>query len=741
MRVLLLIVWTLLAGLPAAAKDLDDVVGRTELVVRSAPYAFVVGRSVQEQALAERLARLGYRRVEGEPTEEGTFAVDGRSWQIHRRGHRIASRDLGSMRIVLEVDDKGVVRGLRTPGATPLREGARGVWLEPEVLATSWQADRAREVPVALDDLPDHAWQPLLALEDHRFFEHAGVSGRALARATLANARAGGVSEGGSTLTQQLIKNRDLKPRRSVDRKASEAVRALALEASWTKREILEQYLNSVYYGHVDGVGIYGIGQASRTWFGKDASELALHEAALLAAMVQAPNGMNPVRHPERARERRDKAISRMVELEWLDAATGASARGRPLGVDVHAPSRASTRHLLDRVRQVAEEDAAHRLERKLGFEVDTTVDPWLQQRTLEHTGAWLDTLRRDHRRLRGAPLHAVVVVMDAGTGDVLAYVGGDPGAADDGFDRARRAARQPGSTVKPFILLEAYDSCGSERPIRPSSLLSDKAITLDGWTPRNADGRFGRPLPAHDALVQSRNTPFVRLADHCGTGAVADRMRQAGLDLPDTPSPAFLLGAVETTPLSLLEAHSLFANGGVTSRPRVVSRLGRPNGTRTGGEGEHHRRVASAGPTWLVDQALHDVVDKGTGRRARVRGAEVGGKTGTSSDSRDAWFVGHADGVVTVVWVGLDEGNLGLHGGRGAAPLWALVMADATGVVPGGEPPRPDGVVACRVDPSTGLAPGFGGDKDAVDAWCLRRARPPRNQPWRKDSADGVLR
>lgn len=722
---------------PAEAMDLDEVLGRRELEIRSAPFQPVVGRSARDQALEERLDRLHYVRVRERPTQPGTWHKDGDIWWILRRGHRAGGHSYAAELFGVRVQG-GLVTGFADTTGAPV-EPRRGWWLEPEVLATSWDGGNAPREDIELEALPETAWRPLLALEDHRFFDHSGVSGRAIARAALANVKKGGVAEGGSTITQQLVKNRDLEPRRALDRKASEAARALALEASTTKEEILQAYLNTVYYGHVDGVAVHGIGRASRVWFSKPATQLELHEGALLAALVQGPNAMHPLRHPDRARARRDKALDRMGELGWATEAEVARAKGRGLDVRVQPPRRESTRQVLSRVRDVVEEDAHVRLDKGLGFEIDTTLDAVLQERTTREVEGWLDRLRASHRRLRGVPLHAAVIVMEAETGDVLAYVGGDPGASGDGFDRARRARRQPGSTLKPLILLEAYDDCGKERPIRPSTQLYDGEIQLGDWSPRNADGKHHGSPTAHDSLVWSYNRALVRLADHCGLDATFRRMERAGIDLGDEPPPSALLGAVETSPSDLVQAHSVFASGGVAARPRLVHRIGRANGTRTGGERHHRTRVAQPGPTWLVRDALGDVVGRGTGRRARLSGHVARGKTGTSSGGRDAWFVGHSEGLVTVVWVGLDEGRLGLSGGRAAAPLWKAVMTHAVGSAPVLPDDRPDGVVSCKVDPKTGLAPGLMGDKGTVRSWCLRRARPPRAQPWRKDERDRI--
>jgi penicillin-binding protein 1B len=687
----------------------------------------VAGRELRDQALLERLRRLGYRAVDEEPTVPGTYSQTATRLVVMSREYRWGGRSVPARLWAADLQD-GVVTRV-DPSAS----------LEPEVVASALDEQRAPVERVRLADLPERVWRPVLALEDHRFFEHDGVSGRAMARALWANARRGGVAEGGSTITQQLVKNRDLQPRRALDRKVSEAARALALEATWEKAEILQAYLNAVYYGHVDGVGVYGLGRAARVWFGKPAAELALHEAALLAALLQGPNGLHPIRHPDRARERRDAAILRMVELGWASEAEGAAARARPLGVTPTAPKPEVGGAALARIRAEVARDAEHRLEKDLGFEVDTTLDPVVQARAVAHTRAWLARLRQDHAALRAAPLHAVVVVVRASTGEVLAYVGGDPDQAEGSLDRASEAFRQPGSTVKPLLLLHAYDKCGERGPIRPSTLLSDAPVQVDDWTPRNADGLSLGPVPAREALVRSANRPFVHLAQACGSGAMADTVRRAGLPLPESPPPSWVLGAVEASPAQVLQAHTVFATGGWAVQPRLIARIGRPNGTRTGGESQDRNKVAPAGPAYLVGQDLAQAVARGTGQSARLQGAEARGKTGTSSGNRDAWFVGHAEGIAAVVWVGLDKGELGLTGAYSAAPLWAKVMADAVGTQPRAPAEVPDGVTTCRVDPKTGLAPGILGDADAVEVPCLRRARPDRRQPWSKAEADRI--
>lgn len=713
--------------------------GRTQVQVRSAPQPIVRGRSLASQAILERLEALGYREAADRPQQPGAYAVQGDTLWIYRRAYRASGRKRRA-RLIELVSEGGAVTRALSQGGRELPLSHPKTSLEPAVLADSLHEVRSPRLRVAIQGLPEQAWRPLLALEDHRFFSHLGVSARGIARAARANTGEGSRVEGGSTLTQQLIKNRDLSPRRSMSRKASEAIRALALEARHDKETILQAYLNTVYYGHIEGVGVYGIEQAARTWLGKSATELSLAEGALLAAMVQAPNALNPIRHPQAARDRRDKALRRMLELGWASEQEITTALQAPLDLRPSPPPPPlGSRHLTSYARELAQEQASRRVRKDLGLQIETTIDPWIQSRAQSIVSEHLNTLRRGRAQLRDADLHAVALVMDARSGDLLVYVAGDPARPLDTFDRARRAQRQPGSTVKPLILMHALSDCEAQT-VRPTTLIEDGPLRIDGWSPRNVDGQDRGPLSARDALISSRNLPFVRLTERCGRESAADTLRQHGLSVP-RPAPASLpLGAIETSPLALLQAHSPFATAGRTVEPRLIPRLARPNGTRTGGELSQRRRVARPPESWLVQEALRAAVSEGTGKRAQIEGAEVAGKTGTSSGGRDAWFVGHVGDLVGLVWIGADRGAAGLSGGAHAAPLWASILSEVIATRPARSTrPPPRGVVKCQINPETGLAPGVLGDKSAEERWCLRRSRPKRNQPWRSDSADVI--
>ncbi len=709
----LLLVFCSLLAIPAAAKELEDELGRSEVRVYAAPFPLRAGLTVTGAGLPERLERLGYRRVRRRPESPGEYFYGFDNFWIFRRAHRHRGRRYGAELIGLRLEraDGRVLEVTRHPQRAP-----RAPWLEPELLAESLTERRARRILVALGELPEIAWKSVLAIEDARFFDHGGVDPRSVARALLKNVLAGKVTQGGSTITQQLVKMRELTPKRTFGRKLSEAARALALESEYDKREILEAYLNSVYLGHLDGVAIYGYGAAARAYFSKSASALALSEAALFAGMIQGPNRLHPARNPERALARQRQVLERLAELGWASREAAArAARALPrLALDPPPPAPAP--HFRAWAAEVVDARAGRRRARGRGVVVETSLDLGLQEAAEAAVAAGLARLRRSHRRLSAQPLGGALVALDAETGAVLAHVGGDPAAGGDAFDRVRKARRQPGSAVKPLVALEALEACGGREPLHASRRIADRPLAVelpDGpWRPQNPDGRFHGEVDLRRSLVESLNVPFVRVARWCGFEATAARFERAGLEVRAGRPPAFVLGAVEATPLELAAAFAAIEAGDRRPRPYAVRRIERPGGRRIGGwlgggseGGRGSARVAGAGSAWLVRDLLLDAVARGTGRTAALDGHRAWGKTGTSSERRDAWFVGGAAGIVAAVWVGLDEGGpVGLDGSAAAAPIWKAFMERAAASRPAESRAAPRGVVSRWIDGESGL-------------------------------------
>ncbi|MBP7149287.1 MAG: transglycosylase domain-containing protein [Acidobacteria bacterium] len=483
---------------------------------------------------------------------------------------------------------------------------------------------------------------------------------------------------------------------------------------------------------------MYGIGAAARVYFGRPAAQLALAEAATLAAMIQAPNRLSP-RHDTKALvARRDWVLSRMEELGWAKPADVARAKAAPLGAKGGAPTNSAPTHLLSWVASQVQREEKARADEGRGFLVETTLDPLLQDQAERAVRRRLDALRRGYTRLRSAKLSAALVALDARSGAVLAYVGGHPDDKPGSFDRARSAKRQPGSVVKPFVALEALDACGDEEPLTASSRILDAPLRIERpsgpWSPENFDHEFHGPVLLREALAESRNVPAVRIARHCGFTATAARFEKLGLDLPDDPPPSFVLGAVETSPLVVAGAYTVFATPGRVLEPYAVARVETPAGTGLSRGGPSDRRASSASAAYIVRDLLRTAVEEGTAAGSAIAGLDVAAKTGTSSELRDAWFAGHAGSIVVVAWIGLDDnGRLGLTGAAAAGPLWRDFVAKAAVARPAYDVERPRDVVSAWVQDKTGLLVGEG-RADAREELYRRSELPRRKHWWRID-------
>ncbi len=731
------------AGFEASANPLLEELGRSESRIYSAPFKIPLGARINELALEPRLQRLGYSRVQDRPSEPGEYFWGHDVFWIFRRACRVGGDDYLPTLIGLDLDrTDGRIVSTRNADFAPI--DADDLWLEPELLAESLAGDRATRIPTRLDDLPEHVWRPLLAAEDSRFFDHLGVDSRSVARALLANVKAGKVAQGGSTITQQLIKNRDLTPKRSLGRKASEAVRSLALEATYTKEDILEAYLDQVYLGHVDGLAVHGFATAAHVYFGKRPENLSLAESSLLAAIIQGPNRLSPIRNLDAAEERRQWVLDRMESLGWATESELKRAKSTRIRLHRRRPEAPVGIPALGWIRAEATAKAKKRLSRGRGVVIWSTLDPLLQIWTEQEAARWLQSLRREHRHLKKAPLSLAIVSLDARSGDVLALVGGDP-TQRGGFDRSRRARRQPGSAIKPLLLLEAFERCGSREPVYPARRIADEPLEIQlpsgSWQPANSDGKFRGVVSIRDALRLSLNVPFARLGRWCGEKAIGQRLRRAGLEVPEDPPPSFVLGSLEVSPLELAGAYTALANGGVASKPRPIRRMEKPGGRRIGRFRSDQTRVADDSTTFLVHDLLLDAARDGTAKAAAIDGLVVAAKTGTSSDRRDAWLAGYANGIVTVVWVGRDDGKpLRLTGAQGAAPLWRELMSKAAKARAASTIRRPSGVVTRYFDPESGLlVTRFNGR--ARPEIFRKRAVPPRKRFWRHDPHIEVIR
>jgi penicillin-binding protein 1B len=573
----------------------------------------------------------------------------------------------------------------------PVAWGQRGGRAERVPIGTLVDGAAEWRVPVRLDDVPDRLVQAVLAVEDQRFYEHGGLDLRRIAGAAVANVRAAGVTQGGSTITQQLAKNLFLSARRTPLRKLRETALAVMLEDRYDKERILEAYLNEIYLGQDGPRALHGVGAAARYYFGKDIDDVTLAEAALLAGMIRAPNYYTPVRHAERARDRRALVLRLMAEQGRVSASAAQRAAGDRLRTTPVRQRTVDARYFRDAVLARLREEGPGKPPAR-GAAIYTTLDATLQRAAVQAVHEGLADLPA-----RGA--QAALVALDPRTGEVLALVGGRDYATSQ-FNRATDARRQPGSAFKPIVALAALGRAGRGAPaFTLASAVEDEPLSVatpaGRWEPENYDRGYRGTVTFREALEQSLNVPFARIGLAVGAERIAETGKRVGIESPLRAVPSLALGASEVTPLELARAFGVFATGGELAETRSVLRLDAGGRTWTAPP-PRPVRVADAAEVYLVTSALEGAVARGTGSGLNGLGHRDGiaGKSGTSSDWRDAWFVAYTPELVVAAWVGYDDGtSLRLTGSRAALPIVARFLREALRRT-GGEPfPVPDGV------------------------------------------------
>lgn len=521
---------------------------------------------------------------------------------------------------------------------------------------------------VEVSELPSHVRDAVISIEDRRFFDHHGIDVRGVLRASFENLRTGELRQGGSTITQQLAKNLFLTPERSIVRKIREALLAVWLEIRFTKEEILSLYLNRVYFG----AGAYGIDAAARQYFGKSAKVLSLREAALLAGLLKAPSRYAPSRDSSAALQRADLVLRAMASEGYINAKAASDAKA---GVSIS---------MLSGSRDVnyAVDWLAARIPDYLGgldgdIVARTTFDTKLQHHAEDVIA---ETFARES--LRDKDIQVALVAMDV-KGAILAMVGGRD-YRESRFNRAAQAHRQPGSAFKPAVYLAAIES-----GLSSDSKQLDAPVSIDGWQPQNYSGHYRGEVTLEEALAHSINSVAVRLSEEVGRTRVIETARRLGITEELRANPSLPLGVFEITPLELASAYAPFANGGYIVAPHGIIELREVNGATL------YKRVGSGGGRALNSRELREmnrmmkkVLEDGTGRRAHLDGRPAAGKTGTSQDYRDAWFVGYTAQMLAVVWVGRDNGKpmKGITGSTLPAEIWHAFMLRAHE----GIPPRP---------------------------------------------------
>jgi penicillin-binding protein 1B len=558
--------------------------------------------------------------------------------------------------------------------------------------------------PVVLSDLPEYVPNAFLAAEDSRFRSHIGIDPIGIGRAAVTNVVAGGVAEGGSTITQQLAKTRFLSAKRTFTRKWLEAGLALMIELRLSKDEILEAYLNEVYLGHRDGREVRGLGEASRIYFGKTPAKLTPAEAALIAGMIRAPNRDNPDDRSKIARQRRDAVLGVMLSKGWIDKAAEDSAIATD--AEFHPGKWPARPHpfLLAALKQEFIDHLGKRSLTTGGLSIYTAVDLKMQAAAERAVQSGTRRLRANHGFLqRKKPLQAALLSVEPLNGGIRALVGGSDFARSQ-FDRTRLMKRQPGSAAKAFTYAAAIEA----RSITPSSMVDDSPIEIQlarnkTWSPKDYDQRFRGPVTAREAFEKSLNVPAVRVASTVGVDRVQEMWHNAGISGTLSSTPAIALGVDDVTMRELVEAYSIFPNLGTRSEPHLIERVTTGNGSETYRYESQRTDVLDPAVAYVMHSMMRGVVLRGTAARLNSDGLGfVAGKTGTTSNYRDAWFVGYTPDVLTAVWVGFDDGTpLRISSGEAAVPIFAAYMsrvpADDAELNP------PSGVTIVQVEAATG--------------------------------------
>jgi len=670
--------------------------------VYARPLELYAGSTVNRAQLVFELEQLGYRKV-ADVSSTGHWNEDKSGIEVVSRGFRFWDGDEPKRHLKIGVDASGIrqLRDAQSGADVPL------IRLEPLEIGSIHPSQAEDRVLLKRDQIPAILERALLAVEDRSFYDHFGVNPKAIARAVVANIRAGHTVQGGSTLTQQLVKNFFLTSERSLRRKLEEAVMAVVLESRYSKDEIFEAYANEIFLGQDGDRAIHGFGLASYFFFNKPVAELNLPEVALLVGMIKGPSYYNPRRNPERALARRNLVIDVLVEQGVVTAEQGSAAKATALNVSAE-PRRAGASFpaFLDLVRRQLRRDYREEDLISEGLRIFTTLDPWIQQQSEQTLAEGLDKLERAHR-LPSRSLEGAVVVATPQDGEVLAVTGGrNPQYA--GFNRALDAVRPIGSLVKPAVYLTALEQAERYSLV---TRVEDRQVSLkagDGklWAPKNYDHEEHGSVPLEKALVNSYNLATVRVGLDLGVEKVVDTLRALGVTQPIDPYPSLFLGALALSPLEVAQVYQSLASGGFRSPLRSIREVLDAGGTPLQRYPLTVYRMERPGPVYLVNRAMQSVVAEGTARYANTvlpRSLQLAGKTGTTDNLRDSWFAGFSGNLVTVAWVGRDDNKpAGLSGSSGALRIWTEVMR-ASNPAPLLLTP-PDTVDEVAIDPETGL-------------------------------------
>ena len=646
--------------------------------VYASPIELYPGLPMTETALRENLSALGF--VSNDRLQQsGQFKEQQNSITFNTRTftYWTGKEEAKSLQIEFHDGQIGSILNLQTGIPDNI------VRLEPELIGKIYPQHNEDRILMQSNEIPDFLIKALLAVEDHRFYQHHGLDFRGMARALYNNIRNAKVNQGGSTLTQQLIKNYFLTHKRTLWRKLNEMAMAVLLERHYSKEDILTAYCNEIYLGQHGARAIHGFGTAAEFYYGRPLAELSNDQLALLVALARGATYYDPRKHPGRAKRRRNLVLEDMVEQEYLSRRDADSAQQQTLGI-IKKPSWTSAKYpaFMDLVRLQLLRDYSMADLQDAGLKIFTTLDTAIQNQAQSKAGKQLKVLqRRDNTSDNKLQMAAVIVRI--GTGDVLALIGGseaDPG----GFNRALDARRPIGSLIKPLIYLAALSIPAEFNLLTP---LEDSKVSLTQangsvWSPDNFDKTSHGTVYLYDALKHSYNLATVRLGLRVGLDKVIAKLHQAGVEQKLEKFPSLLLGTVELTPMEVAQMYQTLANGGFRSPLNSISAVLDNDNHPLQRYGLQVEQRLEPAPVFLVNQVLTEVVAGGTARSLQTTLGDklpLAGKTGTTNDLRDSWFAGFGDNLLAVSWVGYDDNRpTRFTGATGALRLWAAMMRDS---------------------------------------------------------------
>jgi len=662
------------------------------------------GQQFKQSVILDKLVRLGYHGVSRIPEKPGEYSHDKKTLTVFLRELKTPEQSREAFPVTLAFEDNRILSISNYADAAPIGL----LELEPEEIMLFFGPEREQRRLISIKQVPDHVIHAVLAAEDTRFYSHKGMDFSGILRAVYVNLRHAGIRQGGSTITQQLVKNYFLTPERSFTRKFKELCMSVTLEVMYEKDEILEIYLNEIYLGQKGSAGVNGIGEASVFYFDKPVTELTVPEAAAIAGLIRGPNRYSPYKDAERCRVRRNQVIEAMHRNNWIDDMQYHQAMIAPVTPAGYKAYGKKAPYFMDYLaEQLKTLYSADDLS-SLGLSVYTTLDIDVQnaaeaalEKGLSRLEALSPNLKNPDPKSR---LQGVVIVMQPQTGNILAMVGGRDYHASQ-FNRAIHAHRQPGSAFKPFVYAAALD------PYTPASLLSNipKTYDIDGiaWKPKNFSEHPDKYVTMRTALARSLNIPTVDLAMNCGLDKIGETSKEFGFSTIKTVYPSIALGAMPVIPLELARAYCPFAANGILPFPLSLKEVADEKNQSLERRHMQIARAISPEKAFLVNSMLQSVVNEGTAASLKHRGVSypVCGKTGTTNDSRDAWFIGFTPDILALVWVGLDKGESStLSGAKAALPIWAELISQIPQHVSGNGFTMPQGVTKSVICAKTGM-------------------------------------